>query len=90
MCLLAVGLAAVFTVRAIVFHVPTNSLLALVTAFGALATGVFIVAAGLAWLTLLHWPCPRCGKRFILGRGNNFPTNRCKHCGLDLSFRPAA
>jgi hypothetical protein len=28
--------------------------------------------------------CPRCGKRFAVSWRNSWPTNRCKHCRLDL------
>ncbi len=28
--------------------------------------------------------CPRCGKRFIAAWWGSWPTDRCKHCGLDL------
>lgn len=35
-------------------------------------------------LNLLNFLCPRCGRRFIMAWWNSRPTDRCKHCGLDL------
>jgi len=40
------------------------------------------------WFALIGFRCPRCGKRFIMSWWSSWPTNRCKHCGLDLG--PAA
>jgi hypothetical protein len=40
------------------------------------------------WFTLIGFRCPRCGKRFIMSWWSSWPTNWCKHCGLDLG--PAA
>jgi hypothetical protein len=40
------------------------------------------------WFALNRFRCPQCGRRFIQSWWNNWPTNRCKHCGLDLG--PAA
>lgn len=37
-----------------------------------------------AWLLLMRFRCPRCGKRFIVSRWSSWPTAACKHCGLDL------
>jgi hypothetical protein len=39
------------------------------------------VVAGIA---LIGFRCPRCGKRFILSGWRTWPSNQCKHCGLDL------
>jgi hypothetical protein len=38
----------------------------------------------ITWLNLRGFLCPRCGKRFTLTWWNNWPTNRCKHCELNL------
>jgi hypothetical protein len=35
-------------------------------------------------LDLRGFRCPRCGKRFTVTWWNSWPTNRCKHCRLDL------
>jgi hypothetical protein len=43
---------------------------------------VFIVS-----FDLRGFRCPRCAKRFAVSWWNSWPTNRCKHCGLDL-FAP--
>lgn len=42
------------------------------------------------WAVLLNWPCPSCGKRFILSWTSSWPTDRCKHCGLYLGRRDPA
>ena len=42
------------------------------------------------WAVLFNWPCPSCGKRFILSRTSSWPTDYCKHCGLDLGSRDSA
>jgi hypothetical protein len=44
-----------------------------------LGLGMFIVS-----LDLRGFRCPRCGKRFTVSWRNSWPTNRCKHCRLDL------
>jgi hypothetical protein len=38
-----------------------------------------------AWFRLLRWPCPRCRKPFAFSwfKGG-WPTNTCKHCGIDI------
>jgi hypothetical protein len=36
------------------------------------------------WFTLVGFRCPRCGKRFIMSWWSSWPSDRCKHCGLDL------
>jgi hypothetical protein len=36
------------------------------------------------WFSLLRFPCPRCGKRFILDTGSSWPGPECKHCLLRL------
>jgi hypothetical protein len=41
-----------------------------------------------SWFELRSFRCPRCGNQFIVSWTNTWPTNCCKHCGLDL--RPAA
>ncbi len=44
---------------------------------------------GLAtWFALVGFRCPQCGKQFVMSWTSSWPTNRCKHCGLDLA--PAA
>src|SRR5687768_16449371 len=50
-----------------------------VAAVAALVGGAFIVRAVAVWLRLLNWRCPRCGERFLLGRGDSLPTDACKH-----------
>ncbi len=42
------------------------------------------VISVVTWSSLMGFRCPRCGKRFILAWYSSWPTNRCKHCGLDL------
>jgi hypothetical protein len=51
-------------------YIPVSVVLGLV---------VFIVS-----FDLRGFRCPRCGKRFTVSWWNNWPTNRCKHCRLDL------
>jgi hypothetical protein len=36
------------------------------------------------WIWLLRFRCPRCGKRFIVTWWSSWPSDRCKHCALDL------
>jgi hypothetical protein len=38
-----------------------------------------------AWSKLLFWRCPRCGRFFMLAWYSSWPTNYCKHCGLDAA-----
>jgi hypothetical protein len=38
----------------------------------------------LGWFDLKNFRCPRCGKRFIVAWWGSWPTDRCKHCGLDV------
>jgi hypothetical protein len=46
--------------------------------------GWFLVAS-IASLKLWDFRCPRCGKRFVhYSWWSNWPTDRCKHCGLNL------
>jgi len=52
---------------------------------GNVLSGGFVIAACVSWFALLKWPCPRCGKRFILGVNDSLPTDECKHCGLNLA-----
>jgi len=42
------------------------------------------VGGVVTWSSLMRFRCPRCGKRFILSWYSSWPTNRCKHCQLDL------
>jgi predicted RNA-binding Zn-ribbon protein involved in translation (DUF1610 family) len=59
---------------------------ALLSLFPGLTTcwvGVLVTS-----LSLTRFPCPRCGKRFILAWWCSWLTYRCMHCGLDLG--PAA
>jgi hypothetical protein len=35
-------------------------------------------------LDLLDFRCPRCARRFAMSWRGGYPTDRCKHCGLDL------
>lgn len=44
-----------------------------------LGAGTFIFS-----LDLRGFRCPRCGKRFTVSWRGSWPTNRCKHCRLDL------
>ena len=44
-----------------------------------LGLGMFIFS-----LDLRNFRCPRCEKRFTVSWWNSWPTNRCKHCRLDL------
>jgi hypothetical protein len=37
------------------------------------------------WIDLWSFHCPRCGKRFAIAWWSRWPTDRCKHCGFDLS-----
>ena len=37
-----------------------------------------------AWLKLRGFRCPRCRHPFALSLSNGWPTNKCKHCELDL------
>lgn len=51
------------------------------------AAAVFVVAWFLllatAWLRLLLWRCPRCGRAFFFAKGYRNPfARRCMHCGL--------
>jgi hypothetical protein len=52
-----------------------------VTAIGGISIWVY---GTVAWFALLNFRCPRCGKRFMLSWISSLPTDRCKHCGLDL------
>jgi hypothetical protein len=38
----------------------------------------------ITWFELSRFCCPRCGKRFVKTWWNQWPTDRCKHCKLDL------
>jgi hypothetical protein len=42
------------------------------------------LGAILSWSALMRFRCPRCGKRFVLAWWSSWPTDRCKHCELDL------
>ena len=57
--------------------------------------GIVVFAAGcamavsaarnaIAWYRLMSWPCPRCDKLFIVAWWSSWPTNECKHCGLNV------
>ena len=60
---------------------PARSILGL---FVALCFFVCWALGLAAWLTLMTWRCPRCGKRFV---GSSGPLNRCKHCGVLVGTR---
>lgn len=47
------------------------------------AFGVSVIWSAITWMRILFWPCPRCGKSFVLGGWSSVPTNSCKHCGLN-------
>ena len=44
-----------------------------------LGVGVFLNS-----FELRDFRCPRCGKRFAVAWWGTWPTDRCKHCGLDI------
>jgi hypothetical protein len=37
-----------------------------------------------AWIALMRFRCPRCQGSFVLAWWGSWPTNRCRHCQLDL------
>lgn len=39
----------------------------------------------ITWSALTRFACPRCGRRFIMIWWSSWPTDRCKHSGLNLS-----
>lgn len=45
-----------------------------------------VLGAGMlfTWFGLRDFRCPRCSERFVWTWWNRWPTNRCKHCKLDL------
>lgn len=45
---------------------------------------MFGLGAFLASFDLRDFRCPRCGERFAVSWWSSWPTNRCKHCRLDL------
>jgi hypothetical protein len=51
----------------------------------ALAVFCAVFAVNVAtWFALMGFRCPRCGGRFILSWWSSWPSDRCKHCELDL------
>ena len=50
----------------------------------ALTTGTCWIVSAVSWLMLMAFRCPRCGNHFMWSAGTSWPTNQCKHCGLDL------
>ncbi len=46
------------------------------------------LGCAVTWFALMGFRCPRCGKRFLISWWSSRPSNRCKHCDLDLG--PAA
>ena len=57
-------------------------ILTVVLVVGWLACWVGVL---LHWLALVRFRCPRCGNQFTISWWSSWPTNRCKHCDLDLS-----
>ncbi len=49
---------------------------------------IWIVSATFALIALRGFRCPLCGKRFVRKGWSSWPTDRCKHCGLDLATPP--
>ena len=47
-------------------------------------TSICMLGGLLTHLELQNFLCPRCGRRFIMAWWNGRPTDRCKHCGLNL------
>ena len=84
-----VVLVAVFGTPLFVFADQMNSIardiLVSVLVVGFVACSVVTV---ITWFALVGFRCPRCGNQFMMSWTNSWPTNRCKHCGLDLG--PAA
>ena len=59
-----------------------HGILTVVLVVGWLACWVGVL---LYWLALFRFRCPGCGKQFTISWWSSWPTNRCKHCDLDLS-----
>jgi hypothetical protein len=36
------------------------------------------------WFQLIAFRCPACRQRFVLSVFSAWPSDRCRHCGLDL------
>lgn len=49
------------------------------------STCACVVGGFLTSIDLRDFPCPRCGRRFTTSWWISWPTDRCKHCGLDLA-----
>jgi urea transporter len=41
------------------------------------------------WIRIRRWPCPRCGKPFVVASWSTVLTNECKHCDLAVSWPEA-
>jgi hypothetical protein len=54
--------------------------------FSALWLIVLVCWVGfmMSMLALWGFHCPRCRGRFAISWFSNWPTDRCKHCGLNL------
>jgi len=49
----------------------------------------WMVALGIQGFRLIFWPCPRCGKPFLMPWGVFTIKRRCSHCGLKKWSRTA-
>ena len=88
---LGVAILAMLCLWVLTHEAATHKVIAAILAgLGAVAASLCWVSAFAAWVALIEWRCPRCGKPFATRGMHRWPSNECKHCGLVLPRQTAA